>query len=206
MSARVRRYGVGFGLIGGAAAVAVTLGFGGAHVGVVDQQVSLTATGGNTDLGDLLTIASTNFLDAKDLITGIDTTDLSGTLLTAVESVHRIPDILDRVVVIVDDHLSPAESAILAQSGPMAELVDQLFFAPLNQQWADASESMLTATQAFDTAVADGSISGVVTAEFQMLGVTFFEVIPAAFATVPVTWIGSLFDDVVPASDLSFLF
>ncbi len=123
-------------------------------------------------------------------------------MLSAVETAQRIPDILDRFVFIVDDRLAPAESAILAHSGSISSLVDQLFFAPLNQQWADASESMLNAANAFDSAIEDGSVPGAVTASFQMLGITFSETIPAAIASMPIVWIGSFLDDVMPTAEL----
>lgn len=195
MSGDVRRLGLGAGLIGGAAAVALTLGLGGAHAGAADQLAGVAAAGGGADSTDLLIMAGANFLDAKDIITGIDTSDLSGTLLSAVESAQRIPDILDRMVFIVDDRLAPAESSILAHSGSMSSLIDQLFLAPLNQQWADASESMLNATNAFDSGIEDGSVPVAASASFQMLGVAFSEMIPAAIASMPVVWIGGLLDD-----------
>ena len=208
MIGHARRYGAGVGLVGGAAAVAValTLGLGGAHVGVADQRVSLVAAEGNRDSTDLLIIASTSFADAKDVITGIDTTDLSGTLLSAVESMQRVPDILDRYVGIMDDSLLPAESAILAHSGSMSSLIDQLFLAPLNQEWADSGESMFNAANAFEAAIAEGSLPDAVSASVQVLGITFGEMIPAAFATIPVVWIGSLFDDAVTTSDVFDVF
>nr|WP_239652143.1 hypothetical protein [Mycobacterium sp. UM_NZ2] len=202
ISGDVRRIGVGAGLVGGAVAVALTVGLGGAHAGAADQLAGVAAAGGGADSTDLLIIASTNFFDAKDVIAGIDTSELSGTLLSAVETAQRIPDILDRFVFIVDDRLAPAESAILAHSGSISSLVDQLFFAPLNQQWADASESMLNAANAFDSAIEDGSVPGAVTASFQMLGITFSETIPAAIASMPIVWIGSFLDDVMPTAEL----
>lgn len=202
MSGRVHRCGVGAGLIGATVAVALTLGAGGAYADAADQLAGIAVAGSSADSTDLLIGASTDFLDAKDVLTGIDSSDLSGELLSAVEALHRQPDILDRAVTILDDNLMPAESSILANSGSMSDLIDQLFFAPLNQQWADAGESMLSATQAFDTAIADGSLSDAVSAQLQILGVDFFQLIPAAIASVPVVWIGSLFDDAVDASDL----
>lgn len=202
MSGRIGGAVVGAGLIGAVAAVAVTLGLGGVDAGASDQLVRLAANGENLDSTDLLVIASTNFVDAKDVFTGIDTTDLSGTLLSAVEAMDSLPDLLDRTVSILDDRLLPAEAAILAQSGSMATLVDQLFLAPLNQQWADAGESMLSTLQAFDVAVAGGSVPDVLTAGIQILGVDFLQVIPAAIASVPVVWIGSLLDDAVATPGL----
>ncbi|MDD7815045.1 hypothetical protein PP713_21015 [Mycobacterium sp. CSUR Q5927] len=81
-------------------------------------------------------------------------------------------------------------------------MIDQLFFAPLNQQWENASDSILSATQAFDTAIGDGSLSDAISAQLQIIGVDFFQIIPAAIASIPVVWIGSLFDDGIDASDL----
>lgn len=201
MSGQVRRLGVGAGLVSGAVAVAVTLGLGGAHAGTADQLAGVAVAGENADSTELLIIASTNFGDAKDVLTGLDTSELSGSLLSAVEAMHRFPDIMDRAVDIVDDKLAPAEATILEHSGSMSSLIDQLFFAPLNQQWADAGESMLSATQAFESAVADGSLVDAMSAEFQMLGITFGDVIPLAIASAPVVWIGSLFDDAVTMGD-----
>jgi hypothetical protein len=200
MSGQVRRLGVGAGLVSGAVAVAVTLGLGGAHAGTADQLAGIAVVGDNTDSTELLIIASTNFGDAKDVITGIDTSELSGSLLSVVEAMHRFPSIIDTTVDIVGDKLAPAEATILEHSGSMSSLIDQLFFAPLNQQWADAGESMLSATQAFESAVAEGSLVDAMSAEFQMLGITFGEVIPLSLASAPVVWVGSLFDDAVAAS------
>lgn len=201
MSGQVRRLGIGAGLVSGAVAVAVTLGLGGAHAGTADQLAGVAVAGENADSTELLIIASTNFGDAKDVLTGLDTSELSGSLLSAVEAMHRFPEIMDRAVDIVDDKLAPAEATILEHSGSMSSLIDQLFFAPLNQQWADAGESMLSATQAFESAVADGSLVDAMSAEFQMLGITFGDVIPLAIASAPVVWIGSLFDDAVAMGD-----
>ncbi|OBY29985.1 hypothetical protein ACT18_19940 [Mycolicibacter kumamotonensis] len=180
----------------------MALGPGGAQADAADQLAGIAVAGSSADSTDLLISASTNFLDAKDIFSGIADSDLSGDLLSAVEALHRQPDILDRAVSIVDDHLVPAESSILANSGAMSELIDQLFFSPLNQQWADAGESMLSAMQVFDTAIADGSLPDVVSAELQILGVDFFQLIPAAISSIPVMWIGSLLDDTIDASDL----
>ncbi|MEB3020918.1 hypothetical protein [[Mycobacterium] crassicus] len=202
MSGQVSRFGVGASLVGGTVAVALTLGLGGAHADAADQFAGIATAGSSADSTELLFIASTNFLDAKDIFTGIDTSDLSGELLSAVEGFHRQSSILDRAVEILDGNLVPAESSILANSGSLSDLIDQLFLAPLNQQWANAGESMLTATQAFDTAIADGSLADTLSAQFQILGVDFFQVIPAALASMPVVWIGSIFDDAVNASDL----
>ncbi|AEF35681.1 MULTISPECIES: hypothetical protein [Mycolicibacter] len=201
MSAYGRRFGVGVGLVSGAVAVAVTVGLGGAHAGAADQLAGIAVAGENADSTELLIIASTNFGDASDVITGIDTSELSGTLLSAVEAMHRFPSIMDRAVDIIDDKLAPAEATILEHSGSMSSLIDQLFFAPLNQQWADAGESMLDASQAFESAVAEGSMADTMSAGFQMLGINFGEVIPLALASAPVVWIGSLFDDAVAMTD-----
>jgi hypothetical protein len=58
---------------------------------------------------------------------------------------------------------------------------------------------MLSAAQAFDTAIADGSLSDAVSAQLQILGVDFFPLIPAAIASIPVVWIGSHFGDAIDA-------
>lgn len=202
MSGRVHRCGVGAGLIGATVAVALTLGAGGAHADVADQLAGIAVVGSSADSTDMLIIAGTNFLDAKDVLAGIDSSDLSGDLLSAVETLHRQIGIMDKAVDILDDKLIPAESSILTHSGSMSDLIDQLFFAPLNQQWENASDSMLSATQAFETAIADGSLSDAMSAQLQIIGVDFFQLIPAAIASVPVVWIGSLFDDAMDASDL----
>lgn len=201
MLAYGRRFGVGVGLVSGAVAVAVTIGLGGAHAGTTDQLAGIAVAGDNADSTELLIIAGTNFRDAGDIVTGIDTSELSGSLLSAVEAIHRFPSIMDRTVDIVADKLAPAEAAILEHSGSMSSLIDQLFFAPLNQQWADAGASMLDATQAFETAVAEGSLADATSTEFQMLGLTFTEVIPLALVSAPVVWIGSIFDDAVAMTD-----
>lgn len=202
MSGRVHRCGVGAGLIGGTVAAALTIGLGGAHADAADQLAGIAVAGSSADSTDLLSIAGTNFLDAKDILTGIDSSDLSGDLLSAVEALHRLPDLLGRTVTLLDGHLVPAETSILENSGSLSELIDQLFFAPLNQQWENASDSILSATQAFDTAIGDGSLSDAISAQLQIIGVDFFQIIPAAIASIPVVWIGSLFDDAIDASDL----
>ena len=195
MSGRIGYSVIGAGLIGGMAAVAMTLGLGGVDAGTPDQLVRLTADAESLGSSDLLVLAATNFLDAKDVFTGIDTTDLSETFLSAVERVQGLSDVLDRTVSVLDNYLSPAEAAILLQSGSMSELVDQLFLTPLNQQWANAAESLLSAAQAFDSAVSDGSVPDTVAAGLEIIGVDFFQVIPAALMSVPVVLIGSLFDE-----------
>lgn len=204
MSGQVRRWGVGVGLVSGAVAVALTVGLGGAHAGAADQLAGVAVAGANADSTDLLIIASTDFTDAKDVYAAIDPSDLSGSLLSAYEAMDRLPSILDRTLVILQDGLAPAETAILENSGSFSSLIDELFFTPLNQQWADAGESMLTATQAWSAAIADESVPGAVSAEFQMLGVAFSEVIPLALLSAPIVWIGSLFEDSVAAFDFGF--
>ncbi|GFG69888.1 hypothetical protein [Mycolicibacter senuensis] len=201
MAAYGRRFGVGVGLVSGAVAVAVTIGLGGAHAGTADQLAGIAVAGDNADSTELLIIAGTNFGDARDVITGIDTSELSDSMLSAVAALDRFPSIIDRTVDIVSDRLAPAEATILEHSGSMSSLIDQLFFAPLNQQWADAGESMLDAAQEFEGAVGEGSVADAMSAQFQMLGITFGEVIPLALVSAPVVWIGSLFDDAVTMAD-----
>jgi hypothetical protein len=201
MSGQVRRLGVGAGLVSGAVAVAVTLGLGGAHAGTADQLAGVAGVGDNSDSAELLIIAGTNFGDAGDVIIGIDTSELSESMLSAIAALDRFSSIIDRTVDIVSGGLAPAEATILEHSGSMSSLIDQLFFAPLNQQWADAGESMLDAAQGFEGAIAEGSVADAVSAQFQMLGISFGEVIPLALASAPVVWIGSLFDDAVNMGD-----
>lgn len=192
MSDRVCRFGVGTVLVGGVAALTLTLGIGGVHDTAADRAVDISLTGSS----DLLEAAVTDFLEAKDVYTGIDTSELSDSVLGAVGAMERMPGIVDRMVDLMGDRLEPAEAAILGHSGSLADLIDQLFFAPLNQQWADAGESMLDATQAFDAALADGSMPDVIGASFDVLGVIWLEAMPAVFASVPIVWVGSLFDPV----------
>lgn len=182
-------------MVGATVAVALTLGIGQAHAG--DQLVGIAAE----DSSDLLVIASTNFADARDVITGIDTADLSETLLSAVESMHRYAEIMDREIAVVDA-LAPAESVILAHSGELAGFIDQWFLDPLNQQWADASESMLGAAQTFDSAIADGSLPATLSALWQVIQLSFAELLPVMLASAPVVWIGNLFDDAAATADL----
>ncbi|WP_343600852.1 hypothetical protein [Mycobacterium sp.] len=71
----------------------------------------------------------------------------------------------------------------------------QLFFDPLNRDWAAAASStgLLTADQGFDTAVASGSGSDIASALHPMDRVEFSQVLPALFESITVIFAGPLF-------------
>ncbi|MGH3562866.1 MAG: hypothetical protein ACRDTN_13995 [Mycobacterium sp.] len=101
-----------------------------------------------------------------------------------VSSQTQLQDTLQHVL----GQLESAESTISAHDGSLSSLVDQLFFDPINQGWANTTEGILTADQAFDSALAAGS-----GAEGAALA--------AAFADIPV--LGDFFDSfpVIIAAD-----
>src|SRR5699024_8362998 len=113
----------------------------------------------------------------------IDASDLSS---GAASILSRQTDLQDTLLQGLADELKPAEAAILSDAGPLSDLVDQFYFDPLNQPWADVSEAVLNADQSFADAVTSGSELDLLTAGLQLAGVDLFQVIPAALDTIPV--------------------
>lgn len=146
---RVRRWGAGVGLAGGAVVAAAMFGVGVAHA---DE----------SSPADLLDSAITNFNDANDVLSSAGVSDDSE-LLKFVTSQTGLQDkILEYL-----DQLESSESTIDSHAGPLSGLFDQLFFTPLDQQWLNASDEVLVGDQAFADAVASGSSgpAGELTAE-----------------------------------------
>lgn len=211
MSGSARRLRITVGLAGGATATAAMFGVGTAHAApagdaadaatiaalaagtsggsAVDGSWLFGAPGSGTDTLSLLGSAATNFTDAGDVLTGLDFGSGS------------VGDRLDNVANFLTDGLEPAQGAILAHSGSLAGLVDQLFIAPLNQQWFDTSEALLSASQALESATIDGSDPwGTLTALFELNNAVWFQMIPVALASAPVGIVGGLFGDTAGAA------
>lgn len=207
-SGGVRRFRSAAGLAGGAAVAAAILGVGTAHAAPSDDVAGTAVTtaaatssgwdgswlfGDLTNPGDaaattnssvdLLSTAYTNLTDASDLLSGLG------------NNISSIGDRLDTIAQTLPDKIEPAESAILAHSGSLSGLVDQLFLDPLNQQWLATSDAVLSASQALESATADGSNLEILTATLQLNGAVWFQLIPTAFASVPVGIVGSFFGD-----------
>lgn len=164
--------------------------------GVLDKLFGIGATTGSaaatTNPADLLSTATTNFTDADHLLTGMD--------VSGVDSQLQLPEIitaqtgmLDTVTNVLTDYVGPVESAVSADSGSLSGLVDQLFFDPLNQNWADASTALLAADQGLDTAVAGGVDSDISSALLQIDGIELSQVLPAVFESIPFIIFSPLF-------------
>lgn len=218
----VRRVGTGIGLTGAAMAAAAMVGLGAAHAAPGGDVVEVVPGGADARSGadalgpyvtmwdqaaqqalasgnpaDSLSTASTNFTDAGNVFSGVDVSGLSGQVQqNATALIDSQTKIVDSVVNFLDDHVGPAESAISAHSGSLSDLADQLFLDPLNQQWIDASESLLNAGQAFDTAVTDGSTADMGAALLQTFGVDLFQIVPTIFESIPTLSFGDMLADV----------
>lgn len=208
-------------MAGGVVAAAAVLGLGAAHAapaddgipaasaadtttgsgsdgltGVLDKLFGIDAAAGSaaatTSPADLLSTATTNFTDAANLLTGMDVSGVDSQLQLP-EMIAGQTGMLDKLTSVLTDYVGPVESAISADAGSASSLVDQLFFDPVNQDWADASTALLTADQALDTAVAGGSESDIVSALVQTDGVEFSQILPAVFESVPFIVFSPLF-------------
>ncbi|HEU0190941.1 MAG TPA: hypothetical protein VFR17_06675 [Mycobacterium sp.] len=102
---------------------------------------------GTTTPDDALTGANTN------LTTGV-TALVNELFHDPTNNVLAQPVALDDAALANLAKLEPAEDTILAHSGSMSSTIDELWFAPLNQQWLTASEAILSADQALADAVA----------------------------------------------------
>lgn len=211
MFGSTRRSRITVGLAGGATAAAAMFGVGTAHAAPAGNEADATITAAlaagtsgssavdgswlfgapvsGTDTISLLGNAATNFTDAADVLTGLDFG--SGT----------VGDRLDNIANILTDRLEPAEGAILAHSGSLAGVVDQLFIAPLNQQWFNTSEALLSASQALESAPIAGSHPfEALTALLEINNVIWFQMIPVALASAPVGIIGGILGDTASAA------
>jgi hypothetical protein len=136
----VRRWGIGVGLAGGSAVAAALIGLSTAHAHA------------DPTPDDPLTTAGTELTEGSTVLSGIDVSndpDLASDVsnLVAVQN-GALPNI---------STLELAESIISAHDGSLSSLVDQLYFDPLNQDWANTGESLLNADQGLATAVTDGT-------------------------------------------------
>jgi hypothetical protein len=221
MSARsVRRFVGDASVVGGAIATAAMIGLGSAQAAPGDDVVDIDTDGAisGSDLGwlwgdsvsaavaastgtgtassvDWLGTAVTNFTDANELLSSIDTSELSAELQGLVQTMDTQTRIFDTLTQALTDEIAPAESGILAHFGSLSGLVDQLFFEPYNQQWVDASESLLSASQALDSAIADGSYIDAMWPALQVVGVDVFQIIPATLGFIPIMIVGDVLGD-----------
>lgn len=207
----VRRWFTGAGIAGGAAVAAVLLGMGSAHAAPADDVVDAGASSAITDSGaaalwdnaaqmlastnpqDLLSTAAADITETSKLIGGIDVS--SGIATTYASFIDGYPSSLDTLGSFVTDQVAPAESTVSTHSGSLSGLVDQLFLDPLNQQWANTGAALLSAGQAFDSAITAGSTTDASTAMFQTLGILIFQMVPAAVESLPVMLGGAFLGD-----------
>ncbi|MGH3562004.1 MAG: hypothetical protein ACRDTN_09450 [Mycobacterium sp.] len=190
---RVRRWSTGIGLTG-AAIIAAMIGMTTAHADPSDDNApsewSIVAhdllAGSTATPDDLLNSAITNLTDANNVLSGAEVTGNSD-LTQFVASQTTLQDKLLQLL----GQLESAESTISSHDGSFSDLVNQLFFTPLDQQWATATESVLNADQFVETDVAGGAIPE---AEALILGVH------AADLLFPGLSFGSDFVDVVAGS------
>lgn len=162
---RVRRWGIGVGLAGGAIVAAVMIGPGAAHADAPD---------------DLLNSAIANLTDTNNVLSQLPSgSDDLGSIINADTQ-------LDDTMLHFLDQLKPAEDTISAHAGSLSSLVDQAYFVPLDQQWDQSTEALLQADQALAAAISSGSgveaaEAGAWGPEFQLLG-DFFNSFPVVIA------------------------
>lgn len=221
MSARgVRRFGAGAVVAGAAVAAAAMLGSGAAQAAPGDDVVDAGTAGATSGSGldwlwggdatalasaaadssaatttspaDLLSTAVTDFTDANTVLAGIDVSDAPSQFQSQLSQfIGDQTGQLNTAVQLLNDSVGPGESTVLADSGPLSTVIDQWFFDPLNQNWADASTALLTADQELDTAVASGSESDI-TSALQQVDVAESQVLPAEFESIPLIFLGDL--------------
>lgn len=224
MSARgVRRLGASAVTVGGAVAAAAMLGSGSAQAAPGDDVVDagpIAATSGSgsdwlwggdattiagaaadsstattTSSANLLSTAVTDFADANTVLAGIDVSDAPSQFQSQLSQfIGDQTSQLNTALQLLTDSVGPGEATVLADSGPLSTMIDQWFFDPLNQNWADAGTALLTADQGLHTAVASGAESDI-TSALQQVDVAESQVLPAEFESIPLIFLGDLFGD-----------
>lgn len=184
---RVRRWGIGAGLVGGAVAT-VMIGLGTAHADPDALNVAATAASDESadgaiasQFGDWLNLAGDNFRAFVDdfflnsfagaptdgTTTPAELLATASTNLTEGDNVlSSLPssdhEIVSGLVGMQDrvgaiDVLQLAEKAISSHDGSLSGLVNQLVFDPIGQNWVHASEAVLNADHALATAITSDS-------------------------------------------------
>ncbi len=224
MSAQgVRRFGTGATLVGGAIATAVALGSGAAHAAPGSDVVDITSATSSSGLGwlwadvesllgdpstsgsatasdtasptDLLSTAVTDFTEEKSVLAGIDVSDAPSDLQSSLtQNISDNVAIANTEIQLLNSSVGPVESTVLADTGPLSSVIDQWFFEPVNQSWANDAQALLAADQGLATAVSSGSESGITTALQQLVGAEA-NVLPAEFESIPFMVIADLMGD-----------
>lgn len=140
--------------------------------GTSGAAAAIEAGAGTTPDG-LLTTAISNLTDADKLLsaaTGVDATQ---------------PLSFNNDALQLLDQLQSAEATISTHSGSLSSLIDQLFFAPLDQGWVYASEAALHGAQELTATTGGGLDIGLEVPSLQLIG--------DYFASVPVILAADLF-------------
>ena len=167
---RVRQWSTGLGLAGAAAMIGLAAAA--ARADTSDNFIDATSAATNvTDPATLLSEASTNFADANQVLAEVPTTDVPNIVLNQVQD--------DDTGITYLLTLGDAENSISSfDNGELSSLVTPLF-TDLDQSWLQASEGILAANTALDTAITSGAgLSaaelGVIAPDLQVMGDGFF--------------------------------
>lgn len=194
MTSGVRRWAPGAGLVGGIAAAAAIIGTAGAPViradtvddviGSADGNVTGVSTialfdpiigtdgaassSALTDPAGLLSEAVTNLAGANQLLNGIPTGEFAPVATQIMLQDTVLQDL---------GFLDSAESSLSSfDNGALSDLLNP-WFTSVDQAWEQASEAMLNADQALETAVATGSatdestaVLGLLTPDLEIIG------------------------------------
>jgi len=158
-SSGIRRWAAGVALASGAAAAVIGTG------------AAATARADDTSFADLLGEATTNFTDANQVLGEVPTSDLPNLVLNQVQD--------DDTGLTYLTTLGDAEDSISSyDNGEFASLVTPLF-TDLDQNWLQASEAILNANTALDSAITSGvglnaAELGLIAPDLQVLADGFF--------------------------------
>jgi hypothetical protein len=170
-----RLWGVGAGM---AAAAAAVIGMGIAHAD-------------DTSPLDLLGDAQVALTDANQVLGQIDVSSLTGDEAGVASFIGTQTGIQDHALTALDK-LDSAESAILSfDNGSLSNLISPLF-TNLDQQWYQTGEAVLGADQSLASAVAGGSFTDMIEAQYEVLTHSS-QLLSDTFQSIPTEWIGSLF-------------
>ncbi|WP_154677593.1 hypothetical protein [Mycolicibacter icosiumassiliensis] len=161
-----------------------------------DPSTSGSATASDTaSPTDLLSTAVTDFTEEKSVLAGIDVSDAPSDLQSSLtQNISDNVAIANTEIQLLNSSVGPVESTVLADTGPLSSVIDQWFFEPVNQSWANDAQALLAADQGLATAVSSGSESGITTALQQLVGAEA-NVLPAEFESIPFMVIADLMGD-----------
>lgn len=165
-----RQWAAGVGLTAGAFVVVAVSGLSAAHA--------------DTTPADPLTIASTDLTEASNVLSGIDVGNNINLASDVTNLVAQQNGALSSI-----GTLELAENFISAHDASLSSLVNEWYFDPLNQEWANAADSLLKADQGLATAAADGTNLSTAVAEIfgpesQLIGVLLDTLFTADAATL----------------------